>query len=234
LQKVFPEITKCEISKLTRQIYTELSISVAEIFIFDDSYFSDKVELVGIENVNTALEYGRGVIIVSAHFSNWELGAKYTAREFGRVVGVAKSQHNKLFNEYINQQRESSGLHIVEMKNAVKHIVSAIKQNQIVALLIDQYAGKHGVEMDFLGLKTRVYTSVAQLALKFGCPIIVCFDLRSDGKHQIFYSEPKLYTDLANSPENVIKVTSEINAEIEQKILEFPHLWFWVHKKFRL
>jgi KDO2-lipid IV(A) lauroyltransferase len=233
LKNVFPEKSADEIRKLTKTIYTELSISVAEIFIFDDRYFDGKVELVGIENVNTALEYGRGVLLVSAHFSNWELGAKYTAREFGQVVGVAKSQHNKLFNDYINQQRASSGLTIVEMKNAVKHIVSAVKKNQIVALLVDQYAGKHGVEMDFLGLKTKSYTSVAQLAIKLGSPVIVCFDFRKDGKHQIIYSEPCFFNDLTNSIENVIKVTAEINSDIEQKIRDFPHLWFWVHKKFR-
>jgi len=234
LRLCYPEKTFSEIKQLTKRIYKELAITCAEVFIFDDKYFEGKIELIGMDVVNDAHEQGRGVIVVSAHFSNWELGAKILAKEYNKVYGIIKAMKNRYFNEYINKSRNKAGIETINMKSALKHIVAAIKNNQIVAVLTDQYASKQGVKMDFLGFETKVYTSVAQLALKYKVPVIVAFDVRDDlGYHKIYFHNPSIDYDLEVNEENILLITQKINEHIEDYINNYPHLWFWVHRKFR-
>jgi len=234
LKLCFPDKSEREIDDLVRKIYTELGTTVAEVFVFNDKYFEDKVELEGFEAIDTALGLGRGVIVATAHFGNWELGGKIIAKHHGSLKAIAKSQKNKQFNKYINESREQAGIEVIDMKNALKHIVTALKSNQIVAVLIDQYAHRQGVEMDFLGHKTKTYTSIAQLALKYKTPVIMAFDVRDKiGKHRMTFHEPMIFDSLEFDEQNVLDVTKKINQVLEEYIVSYPHLWFWVHRKWR-
>jgi len=229
-----PDNSPDQIDQIIKRIYRELAVTVAEVFIFSDDYFKDKVEIIGYDEVRKNLSYGRGLIIVSAHFGNWELAAKLLAKDIPPVYGIVKKQHNELFNEYLDRTRRDAGIITVEMKNAFKQLVSALQKNSIVAVLIDQYAFKNGVAIDFLGNKTKAYTSIAQLSLKYQIPVITAFDIRdSSGHHQIIYNKAMVFRDLEYNEENILQVTKAINVPIEENILQYPQLWFWVHKKFR-
>jgi len=303
LKLCFPEKSDIEIKILTKKIYSELAITVAEVFIFNEKYFQDKIELINFEEVKKALSLNRGVIIVSAHFSNWEMGAKILAKEYSEVYGVVKKQRNSLFNTYIDQKRQLAGIKTIEMKNALKNIISALNKNKVVAFLVDQYASNQGTEIDFMGHKTMVYTSVAQIGLKFNTPIIVAFDVRDEnGKHKVIFHNALFFGQSqnigfpkSNNPQKVkelsivsqvknmqaqsqngeeidndypknhdfqgslnsisegvdnippakdleakkqknevlVDKTKEINSLIEEYIKKYPHLWFWVHRKWR-
>ena len=234
LKFCFPDKSTQEIETLAKNVYLELAVTVAEVFVFDERYFESRIETVGFENLKVALAQGNGVILASAHFGNWELGAKIVAKEAGQIYGVAKAQKNKLFDNYINKQRKISGVNIIEMKNALKHIVSALKKNQVVAVLIDQYAHRQGVEMDFFGHKTKTYTSVAQLAIKYKTPVVLAFDIRDEsGRHKVIFHEPMMFDSLEFNEQNVLEATKMINQRLEEYITKYPHLWFWVHRKWR-
>ena len=234
LRLCFPEKNDEEITDLTKRIYTELAITVAEVFVFDDKYFEDKIEVINFEEVQKALQYNRGLIIISAHFSNWELGVKVAAKHHPPIYGIVKNQRNLLFNKYINDKREAAGIITIEMKNALKHVVAAMKQNHIVAIAVDQYAQKQGVEMDFMGHPTKTYTSAAQLAIKYKIPIIAGFDVRDEkGFHKVVFNEMMLFENIDYNNDNILEVTAQINRIVEDYIKKYPQLWFWVHKKWR-
>lgn len=234
LKMCFPDKSKTEILRLTKRIYIELAVTIAEVFVFSDEYLFRKLNIVNLENITEALKFKKGVIVVSAHFSNWELGAKVLANKYPPVYGVVKKQRNRLFDNYINLQRQNTGLVTIDMNNALKHIIGALNKNQIVAFLVDQYARKQGVEMDFLGHKTKSYTSVAQIAIKYGVPVVMAFDLRdSNGEHKLIFHEPMIFDNLSYNDKNVLDISKKIYQHIEEYIIDYPHLWFWVHRKWR-
>ena len=231
LKLCFPNKTVKEINNLTRAIYNELAITCAEVFVFDENYFNNKIELVNFEELDKALTLGRGAIIVSAHFGNWEIGAKLIAKKHSEVWGIVKSIRNKMFNNYIEDQRQKQGIRTVEMKSALKKIISALDKNKVVAILVDQYAAKQGVEMNFMGHNTKVYTSVAQIAIKYKTPIIPAFDIRDkDGKHKYIFHEAIIIND---ENTDTIELTRHINSFIEEYITKYPQLWFWLNRKWR-
>jgi len=234
LKLIFPEKNQKEITSLTKAIYSELAVTVAEMFVFSKKYLLSKTEVVGIVNFQNALNLKRGVLLVSGHFCNWELGALVTANEIEPLLGVVKQIKNPFLNTYIDKTRHNIGITTIDMKHALKHIVTALKKNKIVAVLIDQYAIKQGVKMDVLGHETKVFTSVAQLAIKYKTPIVMGFDVRdSGGNHKVYYHEPLIYEDLELNEQNVIEVTKAINQVLCEYIVKYPHLWFWVHRKWR-
>lgn len=234
LKLCFPEKTDQEIKILTANVYEELAVSVAEIFVFNDKYFENRKISIGFDNIEKALSYNRGVMIVSAHFSNWEMGAKSIAEKYPPVYGVVKNQRNTFFNKYLDNKRTQNGLATIPMQNALKHIVSALKNNQVVAFLIDQYARKQGVDIDFLGHKTKTYTSVAQIAIKYKVPVIMAFDVRDKkGFHKIIFHEPLIFENIPYNEKNILDISKKINHYIEGYIKEYPELWFWVHRKWR-
>jgi len=234
LKLIFPEKKMNEIKTITKKIYSEMAVTVAEVFIFNEKYFKNKIEILGIENVENALQLGKGLLINSAHFSNWEMGVQTLAKIYKNVSGVVKKQRNPLFNYYIEMKRKEAGIKTIEMKNAIKHVVKALQKNEIVVFALDQYAFKQGVVIDFLGHQTKSYTSAAQIAIKYKTPIISAFDLRDEsGKHTVIFHEPVFYHDTAYTEDNIIKVTKQLNKNIENYIHQYPHLWFWVHKKWR-
>ena len=234
LKICYSEKTDQEIKTLTKQIYKELAITCAEVFVFPDKYFDNRVEIVGMDLVDEVLAQGKGVIVVSAHFSNWELGAKLLARKYGKIFGIIKKIKNPYFDDYINKSRVNAGIQTINMKHALKHIIHAIRNNQVIAVLVDQYAKRQGVEMKFLGHDTMVYTSIAQMTLKYKVPVLMAFDVRDEYlQHKIYYFNPNINNELELTQENIFEITKKINGQIESFINNYPQLWFWVHRKFR-
>ncbi|MCK9330796.1 MAG: lysophospholipid acyltransferase family protein [Candidatus Cloacimonetes bacterium] len=234
LKLCFPKKNNDEILSLSKKVYEELAISIAEIFILSDKFIEKRSTAIGLENIDDALKLNRGVIIVSAHYSNWELGAKIVAKKYPPVYGVVKNQRNPYFNAYIDKKRKDNNLETIPMQNALKHIISALKNNNVVAFLIDQYAKHQGTEFTFLNHKTKTYTSVAQIALKYQVPVIMAFDVRDkDLIHKTYFHKPLLFENIPYNQKNILDITKKINHYIEVYIKDHPELWFWVHRKWR-
>lgn len=234
ISAVFPEKSQKEINQLADRMYFELGKSVCEIFIASDQQIFNQMNCEGLDHLQKCLEAKKGIIFVSAHFGNWEIGAKYLASKSGKIYAVVKEQRNKLFDQYVNQSRLASGVHVLSMKNAIKPIINALNNKETVGFLVDQYAGRHGVDLPFLGLPTKVFTSVAKLSLKTKAPILIAFDVRKGFyKHHCFICEP-IYTDnIELNEENILDLTQKINYHIEEFIRKYPEMWFWVHRRWR-
>jgi KDO2-lipid IV(A) lauroyltransferase len=234
LNLIFPQKRNDEILSIAKGVYNELAITFAEVFVFSKKYLRSVTEIVGIENLHKAKSLHRGILLVSGHFSNWEMGAMITVNEFAQISGVVKKIKNPFMNAYIDRKRRSSGIKTIYMHNAFKQIVSSLKRNEIVAVLMDQYARRQGVELDFLGHKTMFYKSVAQLAIKYKTPIILGFDLRKkDDKHTVYYHAPLMFDDLEQNDFNIVEVTKKVSKVLEDYIQQYPHLWLWLHRRWR-
>lgn len=234
MSAVFPEKSLKEINQLADRMYFELGKSVCEIFIASDQQIFNQMNCEGLDHLQMCLEAKKGIIFVSAHFGNWEIGAKYLASKSGKIYAVVKEQRNIMFDQYVNQSRLASGVHVLSMKNAIKPIINALNNKETVGFLVDQYAGRHGVDLPFLGIPTKVFTSVAKLSLKTKSPILIAFDVRKGFyKHHCHICEP-IYTDnIELNEENILDLTQKINYHIEEYIRKYPEMWFWVHRRWR-
>ena len=233
LKMVFPDKTGKEINAITNKMYYHMGLTTAE------SYFGNKEKLFemcatkGWDNLKNAVKKGKGVILVTGHFGNWELAGKYIASYFDMAV-VGKRQRNRYFDDYTNALRLKDKVIVINKKNALRPILKMLNEGYIVSLLMDQNAGRNGVLTDFLGHEASTFVGAAKIAIKTGCPIVPAFAIRKDDGSHLFICEEIISPEgFKNNLEDLTEFTELISKGIEKYIYQYPHLWFWVHKRWK-
>lgn len=194
-----------------------------------------KVKFEGEEHLAAALEQKKGVIVLSAHFGNWEmLGAALVARGYPLTV-VRKDQDDGLINDIIQKQRDRKGIKTVPRdKPLFKHLITMLKSNELVALIADQGAGPEGLFVDFFGRPASTFKGPGLFSTITGAPVIPIFMVR-DGymKHRVVIRPPVEISPTGDAGGDIAAVTQGCAKAIEDIISEHPEQWLWQHKRWK-
>jgi len=241
LSKVYPEKSDQEIGQIIRNMYRNMALSIQEIYLDNDRILLSRCILDGREHIEAALAMGRGAILATGHFGNWE--AARIMPLWGIPISViAKQQRNRFFDRYTNRIRERNGACIIDMKSGLRGIIEHLQKNEMVAILTDQNAGRHGLITDFLGFPASHWKGAAKIALRYNVPIVPGFVIRDERDQLIFRFEPMImpdkptnlaYSAQSSSEDECLHLIRRINYILEGYITQFPHLWFWVHKRWK-
>lgn len=233
LQAVFPDWSQDQIHACMKSMYRHMALNIAEIYLMNDHDLNSRSRIVGDEYVREALALGKGVILATAHFGNWEAARILPLRDMPLSV-ITKKQRNTLFDDYTNAIRERCGVHVLDMRRGLKDVISELGQNRIIAILADQNAGTSGIMLDFLGFPASHWKGVAKLSLRYKIPILPGFVIREKDDTLTFeFSELIYKPDLDDHEENYPAILNEINRITETYIRRYPEQWFWVHKRWK-
>lgn len=179
--------------------------------------------------VQSALQAGRGGILVTAHFGNWDMAGAIFAR-YHPVSAVAETFSDEQLNQLLQGQRRQKGISIIPMEGSLRPIFRILQQNQFVAIVADRpVAENQGTEITFFGRKTYVPGGPAALALKSGAAIVPAFVWY--GFHNEFYAKvfrPIYPQQVKNSErdEEISRLTQRIYDVLEDMIREWPTQWY--------
>ena len=151
LTKSFPAKSEQEIKKIAKDVYKQFVCTVVEIIFVSkmtDEQIKNAVCFQNIYLIERALKQGKGGVIMSAHFGNWEMLALSFAKRYPLSVIVAK-QENPYFDNIINNIRSKRGYKTIYKEVAPLGVLRALKRNEFVAILADQHAGDQGVYTPF-------------------------------------------------------------------------------------
>ena len=244
LTMAFPEKTFEEIEALSKEVYKQLSITISEIlFMFIGKFDIEKV----IKNYQEAKEKleeiaensPHGVIIMTAHFSNWELAAHFLAKSGLPMLAIGRKGNNSLIENNITTPfREKYGNQAVVKSKAMMLMIKRLKSAGNVGLLIDQKSGQiNSAKVDFFGEPAETTLSVASLKLKFDALVVPIFIARDrDGLYEMIINDPIEYTadEIEDKEKKLASMTSRYNQAIENVIRQYPSQWFWMHNRWRL
>jgi KDO2-lipid IV(A) lauroyltransferase len=184
----------------------------------------------GLENFQTALARGRGVLVATAHLGNWELSAFSHAWMTAPMHIVVRPLDNPRLDIFVERYRALSGNHIIEKKDAARGILKALKAGDAVGILIDQNTTlDQGVFIDFFGKKACAGTAFAKLAQHSGAAVVPGFALWSheDQRYILrFYPEISMSGDISED-------TQRIHAQLESVIRQYPDQWLWIHRRWK-
>lgn len=184
----------------------------------------------GLENFQTALAKGRGVLVATAHLGNWELSAFAHAWMTAPMHIVVRPLDNPRIDAFVERYRALSGNHIIEKKDAARGILKALKSGDAVGILIDQNTTlDQGVFIDFFGTKACAGTAFAKLAHHSGAAVVPGFALWSQEEQRYilrFYPEIPLTGDVQED-------TQRIHAQLESVIRQHPDQWLWIHRRWK-
>lgn len=225
------------IQRIARGVYHHLGRTVFEYGRFrrlDRALFDAWIDVHGFEWIEEAHAAGRGVILVSGHFGNWELMGAAVAMRGYPVHFVAREQTNPYVERFMNQSRDYMSVGVAHVGQDIRRVYRRLKAGEILGMLFDQDAGPGGLFLDVLGRVASVQTGPAVLAVRTGAAILPGAIVRlADGRHRVIF-EPPLWPDRSSpEAEEIKRLAAGYNASLERMILRYPEQYYWVHRRWR-
>ncbi len=236
LQACFPEKTIAEIHGIIRAMWDNLGRTAFEYAHLSSFRFytpDSRIEVRGLAHIDRAIAQGRGAIFVSGHFANWELLSAGLAQRGLPVMTVYRAASNPLADEIITALRSAMGTPHQAPKGpaGARMLLSWMRERKYVAMLADQKMND-GAEAEFFGRPAMCPPAAAQLARRFGCPIVFATIRRTSGAHfTVEVQEPFFVQETANRNADILAGVTEINRRLETFIRAYPSQWLWLHRR---
>jgi KDO2-lipid IV(A) lauroyltransferase len=232
----FPEYAAEEVRRVALESYANLARTAIEAALLPhqrrDFVLELAGEVTGWHVVEEALRSGRGMILVSGHIGNWELGGSWLAARGLNFAGVARRMSNPLFEEYLGATRANMGLRTVQEKDAVRFAPRHLADGGTLGLLADQgAAGLASTFVPFFGRLARTPRGAAVLARRLGAPIVFGYGERCpDGRFHFRFERIGIQESGDIEADIHATVLAYTNA-LERAVRSVPGQYFWVHRR---
>lgn len=234
-----------QIKLLTKAFYSHLLTCIYEIIKFrflKENILKEKVHIRGHEKLFEIAKEGKGFLILTGHFGNWEIapiGGILNFKEFqGKFHFIRRTLSNKFLEKFLFKRYYDAGLNVIPKKDSLNLVRDALEKNEGVVFVMDQHASlanKDGIAVEFFGKKAGTYRSLASLSRYTGAPVVPAAGFRlENGEHVLEFYEPIYWQDFDNLQEAIYQNTLKYNQALEKIILERPEQWLWLHKRWKL
>jgi len=195
----------------------------------------DRTRMVGFEELRSASESGAGVVLLTGHLGNWELGGAAIAARGVRLDVVGKGMSNRLFERDLFALREHLGMSVIEMGEAARLALRSLAEGKVVALLGDQSAHGGGALVPFFGRPAVTARGPALFAVRSGAPVFVAFALHDgDRPHRYTLEFGRLeVTPSGDHEADVLALTRRYTEALEAAIRRAPEQYFWQHRRWK-
>jgi len=189
----------------------------------------------GEEHLKAALARGKGVVLLTGHFGNWELmGARLVAMGY-RVNVLARHQNDKGTTSFVDGLRATAGMRVISARHGIVNpALGCLRRGEIVVFLVDQNADREGIFVDFFGRLASTHAGAAFFALRTGAAVIPAFGVRNPDDTHSGHFLPEMELIRTGRLRKDIEVnTAAFTRIVEAQIRLRPDMWFWLHDRWR-
>ena len=187
----------------------------------------------GREHMDAAMAEGKGVVMATAHFGNWEMLAAVMGLSGYPSVAVGRKQNNPAMDQLIRDLRNAVGVQVT-YKTGVLEMARMLGQGRAVGLLMDQDAGTDGLATYFFNKASYVPQGPAALARMKQAPIVPCVIIDQPDGTYVMKCWPILRVARSADKEHDIRdMTEQLVRWLEETITNRPDLWFWLHNRWK-
>jgi KDO2-lipid IV(A) lauroyltransferase len=231
-----------EILRLAQAYYAHYIRFLVEFIRLPLMSAKKKKRLIRVENMESPLrahEKGKGLILLTGHFGNWEVSTVAGITQFPQFKGlfhfVRRPLNPQWLNKFITRRFRRAGFGTIAKRGSLDTILKLLESDAIVVYVFDQHAGKgDGIVVDFFGHPAGTFKSPALLAMTTGVPVIPASSWREpDGTHVLRFEEPLTPIEHENTGEAIRQNTRAYNAAIERMLLRHPEQWIWMHRRWK-
>ncbi|MFH1373896.1 MAG: lysophospholipid acyltransferase family protein [bacterium] len=189
----------------------------------------------GEEHLQQTRREGRGGLVVTAHFGNWELLGSWVAAAGYPMDFLVGTQHNQKVDRLFNDFRRQMGVGIVSLKTSARGVFKCLRANRIAGLVSDQHASSGGVVVNFLGRPAATPRGPAAFAIRAGCPLLP-FLIRREryDRHVVMAGTPVYPPNSGNEEKDIETMTKAYTKFFEDGIRRYPDQWMWTHRRWKL
>lgn len=233
IELCFPELSAAERNALAKAHFIALGMSIIEMGL--GRWGSDELhlkigKLEGVEHLDAAIDSGKGVILLSAHFTTLEIMGRVLTLNCPPFDAVYRKNRSDFITELLRTGREVSADDTIE-KRDIKKMVRNLRKGRPVWYAPDQSYDRKGSEViEFFGVPSMHTTATSALARLGKAITLPFFPKRLEDGSYVFKILPPL-EDFPSDDE--IGDTRKYIEVLEEHIRECPEQYFWIHRKFK-
>lgn len=231
----FPERDDAWVQRVAGQSYSHLAREAMALLRLGDlspEHVRQATRVVGWDAFQAAAQ-GGGVVVVTGHLGNWEVGGAALAARGLPIDVVAQRQSNPLFDEAVNGVRERLGMRVIDRREAPRRVLRSLRQGRVVAFVADQDAKRGGAFVPFLGRPASTHRGPALFALRSGAPMFLGTATREQEGLYLVRLEP-IEADRSGEPDAVVeRLTAAFTRSLEREVARVPDQYFWLHKRWK-
>ncbi len=226
------------VETIIKKGFIHFALMGAEILRYPNvskDYIGSHFYLNGNDNVNLALEKGRGVIMALPHIGNWEYFGAAIVNAGYKLNSFFLAQKEDEIGSLLDHFRSYSGITLHDRDRGGVKALKALKNNECLGMITDQDGNANGVYMDFLGHWVSMPAGPANWSLKTGAALIPVYSIRRgySFKYDAFFLPPIDDKTEGSKEEKTIARTVQLARWMEELILTYPHQYLWFYDRFK-
>ncbi len=243
LKRVFgAQVSQQQITLLAQAHYSHLLSLLKELFQFRFLSTQQKKDVVKVEDVSImwdAYAQGKGVLILTGHFGNFEVSTVAGIEHFPQVKGhihfLRRPIKPKWLSDLLTNRFKKAGFGVVGRRGSLEEIVETLERGDVIVFPFDQYARRpEGIEVEFFGHAAGTYKSMALITLATGAPVVPAASWREpDGTHVLRFLPPLTPIVDDDVGSEITRNTRAFNQALELAIVRHPEQWWWMHRRWK-
>lgn len=238
LRLAFPEKDEKWINATMLRAYEHLGREAAAMMRLsrlDPAAVVERTVTFGWDQLEEALSLGKGVLLVTGHYGNWEIAAASVASRGVPIAAIVRRQGNRIVDERLQMLRNNLGVETIYQGQAPARVPRILRANGVVGIVGDQDARRSGVFVPYFGRPASTHRGPALFALRLGAPVFSCVARRMPGddiKYEVA-GERVPFTPTGELDSDVLALTAELAQRLERQVRVAPEQYFWFHKRWK-
>jgi KDO2-lipid IV(A) lauroyltransferase len=193
------------------------------------------IRVEGGEHLAAAKKKSSAVILLGAHFGNFELAHLYYARRFNRLNFIVRRIDNPLLEQERRDYNTRFGVNILYKERGLRDAIKKIRSGEDLVIFADQKANiKEGIPCRFFGHRTSTLSIAPALAQKYRIPLVPMFIVRDrDPRYHRILFLPEVTIKYDGAQSDLTSLSQRQNDLIESVIRRYPDHWLWLHRKWK-
>lgn len=237
LRNAFPEKSENEIHFLARRFYRnfcDVLVETLKMFHFTEKELARHIEYANPEILYDLHKKGKSVIVVAAHYGNWEWLAGLRTHSPYHIIAVYKPLNSRIFDNIMKHIRTRFGAEVVPMANILKSLLRHAEQKHLTlsCFISDQSPVKQGIRYwtTFLNQRTPVYLGIEKIARKTNQAVVFMYPEKIKRGYYRVHIIP-----VTENPSSLPlhEITEQHVKILEETIRKEPSLWLWSHRRWK-
>ncbi len=243
LELAFPEMAIPDRQKILKGTFENLGRVIGEFSQFHKTTPAKLARIVDFDLDQESLDLwaqskadGRGILIVTGHFGNWELLVMGFAALHEPMAYLARPLDNPLIEDMTARIRTRYGNRPINKTNSAMIGIKILREGGLLGILADVNSHpKEGVFVQFFGVPACTTSGAAMIAMRSDAwlyPLFCVWD-KDAGRYKIIHGNVLKPANTGDRKQDVITTTAEYTAEIERLIRQYPDQWMWIHRRWK-
>lgn len=233
LAMVFPDLSAPERERLGRKVFEHFGRVTAD-FLASPRRTKEDLEasmtIEGIEHLDEALARGKGVVMITGHFGNWERLAAWLSTQGYTITVVQRDVRDSSLNQMVQRLREGPGTKVIGRGDAARPIIERLRNNELIGILPDQNSDE--IFLPFFGKPAGTVLGPGVISERTGAPVVCCWCIWEGAGRYRMIVEPILEPEPGYSTKGEGTMRA-IHRSLEAVVRQHPEQWLWFHDRWK-